>query len=153
MDKISVVIVAHSPTSHGFTWIQTSLRKERAWLTAYMPQCLPPMVTEPMSFIVLHLWGKLSLVFFLLDTILELDCELPRLCICLEAIFCFLCTVCRLGWKTLCLAADVLLLVPVIPSVIADIPLCKACRPACLRRGVACRMIFFRTRPTPCPLW
>ena len=40
----------------------------------------------------------------------------------------------------------------IIPLAITEIPVFKACRPACFSRGVALRMMFFIMPPSPCPL-
>ena len=42
---------------------------------------------------------------------------------------------------------------PNTPLASTEMPVFKACLPACLRMGVAWRIIFFMTRPNPCPLW
>ena len=39
------------------------------------------------------------------------------------------------------------------PLATTEMPVLNACRPACLRRGVARRMMFFITPPRPYPLW
>ena len=42
---------------------------------------------------------------------------------------------------------------PIIPLATTEMPVRSACQPACLRRGVARRMMFFITPPRPYPLW
>ena len=42
---------------------------------------------------------------------------------------------------------------PNTPLASTEMPVFKACLPACLRMGVAWRIIFFMTRPNPWPFW
>ena len=55
--------------------------------------------------------------------------------------------------RSLFLGERFLLGPPIIPLATTEIPVRSACRPACLRRGVARRMMFFITPPRPYPLW